>query len=109
MRAAVCREYGPPESISVEEDYPAPVLAPGQVRVRVGAAAVNFPDVLFMANQYQMTVPVPFIPGSEFAGVVVDGPAARFAPERRMVSRGRVQHSIDASRRRLFRRPPAGA
>ena len=72
MRAAVCRSYGPPESISVEGDYPAPVLAPGQVRVRVEAAAVNFPDVLFMANQYQMTVPVPFIPGSEFAGVVVE-------------------------------------
>jgi NADPH:quinone reductase len=83
MRAAVCREYGPPESISVEADYPAPALAAGQVRVRVGAASVNFPDVLFMANQYQMTVPVPFIPGSEFAGVVaevaddVTGSAAR--------------------------------
>jgi NADPH:quinone reductase len=72
VRAAVCREYGPPESVSVEEDYPAPVLAEGQVRVRVGAAAVNFPDVLFMANQYQMTVPVPFIPGSEFAGVITE-------------------------------------
>ncbi|HTU76709.1 MAG TPA: NADPH:quinone oxidoreductase family protein [Trebonia sp.] len=70
MRAAVCRQFGPPESISVEDDYPAPALAAGQVRVRVAAAAVNFPDVLFMANQYQLTVPVPFIPGSEFAGVV---------------------------------------
>ena len=72
MRAAVCREFGPPESISVEDDYPAPALAAGQVRVRVEAAAVNFPDVLFMANQYQMTIPVPFIPGSEFAGVVAE-------------------------------------
>ena len=70
MRAAVCRQFGPPESISVEDDYPAPALAAGQVRVRVGAAAANFPDVLFMANQYQLTVPVPFIPGSEFAGVI---------------------------------------
>jgi len=70
MRAAVCRQFGPPESVSVEDDYPAPALASGQVRVRVAAAAVNFPDVLFMANQYQLTIPVPFIPGSEFAGVV---------------------------------------
>jgi NADPH2:quinone reductase len=54
------------------DDYPAPALAAGQVRVRVGAAAVNFPDVLFMANQYQLTVPVPFIPGSEFAGVITE-------------------------------------
>ena len=42
------------------------------MRVQVGAAAVNFPDVLLMANQYQMTVPVPFIPGSEFAGVITE-------------------------------------
>jgi NADPH:quinone reductase len=72
MRAAVCREFGPPESIAVVDDYPAPALADGQVRVRIGAAAVNFPDVLFMANQYQLTIPVPFIPGSEFAGVVTE-------------------------------------
>jgi NADPH2:quinone reductase len=38
----------------------------------VGAASVNFPDVLFMADQYQMSVPVPFIPGSEFAGTVTE-------------------------------------
>ena len=41
MRAAVCREFGPPESVSIEDDYPAPALAVGQVRVRVGAAAVK--------------------------------------------------------------------
>lgn len=82
MRAAVCRGYGPPESIVVEDDYPAPALGEGQVRVRAGAAAVNFPDVLFVANQYQMSVPVPFIPGSEFAGVVTevgDVPPPQFA------------------------------
>jgi NADPH2:quinone reductase len=46
--------------------------APGarQVRVRVGAAAVNFPDVLLIANDYQISVPPPFVPGSEFAGVI---------------------------------------
>ena len=69
MRAAVCHAYGPPETIRVEE-VASPVASAGQARVRVGAAAVNFPDVLLMANQYQLTVPVPFVPGSEFAGVV---------------------------------------
>jgi NADPH:quinone reductase len=70
MRAAVCRGYGPPESIDVVSDAEAASPGPGQVRVRVGAAAVNFPDVLLMANKYQVSVPVPFVPGSEFAGVV---------------------------------------
>jgi NADPH2:quinone reductase len=78
MRAAVCREFGPPETVRTEDGYPAPALAEGQVRVRIGAAAVNFPDVLFVANQYQLTVPVPFIPGSEFAGVITE--AAPGAP-----------------------------
>jgi NADPH:quinone reductase len=41
---------------------------PPPLRVRV--AAVNFPDVLLMANKYQISVPVPFVPGSEFAGLV---------------------------------------
>jgi NADPH:quinone reductase len=69
VRAAVCREYGPPEAVAVE-DLPSPTLGPGQVRVRVSAAAVNFPDVLLVANRYQLSAPVPFVPGSEFAGVV---------------------------------------
>jgi NADPH2:quinone reductase len=71
MRAAVCDAYGPPEKIQVRE-VPSPVVSAGQVRVRVGAAAVNFPDVLLMANTYQLTVEVPFVPGSEFAGVVAE-------------------------------------
>jgi NADPH2:quinone reductase len=54
------------------EDFPAPALAAGQVRVRVGAAAVNFPDVLLIADKYQVSVPTPFIPGSEFAGIVAE-------------------------------------
>jgi NADPH:quinone reductase len=71
VRAALCRSYGPPEVVQLE-DVPSPVLATGQVRVRVGAAAVNFPDVLLVANEYQIEVPTPFVPGSEFAGVVAE-------------------------------------
>jgi NADPH2:quinone reductase len=69
VRAAVCRAYGPPEAVAIE-DFPSPSVGPGQVRVRVSAAAVNFPDVLLVANKYQISAPVPFVPGSEFAGVV---------------------------------------
>ena len=71
MRAAVCRSYGPPEVVQVEE-LPAPAIADGHVRVRVAAASVNFPDVLLVANQYQLQVPTPFVPGSELAGVVAE-------------------------------------
>lgn len=71
MRAAVCREHGPPDVVRIEEQ-PSPIIAAGQVGVRVAAAAVNFPDVLLVADKYQISVPVPFVPGSEFAGVVVE-------------------------------------
>ena len=76
MRAAVCRSYGPPEVVQIE-DLPSPPLDAGQIRVRVSAAAVNFPDVLIVANEYQIRLPTPFVPGSEFAGVGRGGrPAA---------------------------------
>lgn len=71
MRAAQCPAFGPPEVVKVTDVAP-PVLAPGQVRVRVGAAAVNFPDVLMIAGEYQVPVEPPFVPGSEFAGVVAE-------------------------------------
>src|SRR5437764_7087120 len=69
MRAAICRAYGTPDVVTVEE-LPPPDLSAGQVRVQVAAAAVNFPDILLVADKYQMSVPPPFVPGSEFAGVV---------------------------------------
>ena len=69
MRAAVCRSYGGPGVVTVEE-VPEPQPGAGEVRVRVRAAAVNFPDVLVIADRYQITVPPPFVPGSEFVGVV---------------------------------------
>ncbi|MEU2000813.1 NADPH:quinone oxidoreductase family protein [Rhodococcus sp. NPDC019627] len=69
MRAAVCSSYGPPEAVTVET-LPSPLLEPGQVRIKIGAAAVNFSDVLLIADKYQVSVPPPFTPGSEFAGVV---------------------------------------
>jgi NADPH:quinone reductase len=69
VRAAVCRTYGPPGVVAVDE-VPSPVLGDGQVRVRISAAAVNFPDILLVADKYQVTLPTPFVPGSEFVGTV---------------------------------------
>jgi NADPH2:quinone reductase len=69
MRAVVCNEYGPPEGLTVAE-RPDPVAGPGQVVVDVAYAAVNYPDVLIIDNRYQVSVPLPFVPGSEFSGIV---------------------------------------
>lgn len=69
MRAVVCRAYGEPEQVEVVE-IPAPEVGQGQVRVAVDAAAVNYPDVLVLRNEYQVSIPPPFVPGSEFAGTV---------------------------------------
>lgn len=89
MRAAVCPAYGPPEVVRVEERG-TPSLEPGQALVRVEAAAVNFPDVLLIAGKYQISVPPPFVPGSEFAGVIDDiaGDATGFAVGDRVTGTG---------------------
>ncbi len=84
MRAVLCRSYGTPEDLVID-DLPDPAAGPGQLLVRVHAAAVNFPDVLLIAGKYQIKVPVPFIPGSELAGeVVAAGDGAPFRPGQRV-------------------------
>ena len=65
----MCKEYGPPESLVVE-DVPSPTPGPGDVIISAKAASVNFPDVLIIQNKYQVKPPLPFSPGSEVAGVV---------------------------------------
>src|SRR6201747_278251 len=70
-KAVVCRELGPPESLRLETFASAP-LSPGQVRVAVRAAGINFPDVLMAAGEYQLKPPLPFTPGVEAAGDVVE-------------------------------------
>ena len=69
MKAVLCKQFGPPESL-VYEDVPSPVAGAGEVVVTMKAASVNFPDVLIIQNKYQMKPPLPFSPGSELAGVV---------------------------------------
>ena len=55
-----------------------PEPGPGEVRVRVKAAGVNFPDLLMSQGKYQMKPPLPFIPGGECAGVISEvGPGVK--------------------------------
>jgi NADPH2:quinone reductase len=69
MKAVLCKAYGPPESLVLEE-VDAPEPGPGQVLIDVHASALNFPDVLMIAGKYQSQPPFPFSPGGEIAGVV---------------------------------------
>ena len=69
MKAVLCKQFGPPESLVVEE-LPSPQAGAGEVVLAVKAASVNFPDVLIIQNKYQYKPPLPFSPGSELAGVV---------------------------------------
>ena len=71
MRAILCRAYGPPETLSMDE-VPDPHAGPGQVVIDVHAAGVNFPDVLLIQGKYQVKPPLPFSPGVEVAGVVAE-------------------------------------
>ena len=79
MRAVVCKEFGPPSALVVE-DVPEPEAGRGQVVIDVHACAVNFPDVLIIQDKYQFKPGLPFSPGGEVSGVVralgpdVDGP-----------------------------------
>ena len=69
MKAVLCKTYGPPESLVVEE-LASPVAGPSEVVLSMKAASVNFPDVLIIQNKYQVKPPLPFSPGSELAGIV---------------------------------------
>jgi NADPH:quinone reductase len=69
MRAVVCHELGPLETLVLEEQPP-PSAGEGQVVVDVRAAGVNFVDGLICQGRYQIKPPTPFVPGSEIAGVV---------------------------------------
>ena len=69
MRALLCRQYGEPNTLTVEE-VPSPAPGRGELLVNVQAAGVNFPDVLMIQNKYQHRPALPFTPGYEVAGTV---------------------------------------
>ena len=69
MKAIVCKDWGPPDSLELQ-DLPDIQPAAGEVVVDVRAAGVNFPDVLTVQGKYQHRPELPFTPGNEFAGTV---------------------------------------
>lgn len=69
MHAWICDNPVGPEALAWRE-VPTPEPKAGEVRVSVKAASLNFPDLLIVQNKYQMKPPLPFVPGSEFSGVV---------------------------------------
>src|SRR6185437_6293505 len=71
MRAVLCKAFGEPDSLMVEE-IAAPPLRPGGARVAVHAAGVNFGDTLMVAGTYQEKPPFPFTPGFEIGGEVIE-------------------------------------
>jgi len=70
VKALRVHELGEPEQVMVLEERPEPDVRPGDVRLRVHAAALNFPDVLMCRGDYQVKPPTPFTPGAEVAGVI---------------------------------------
>jgi len=69
MRALLSHEPGGPDTLRLSE-LPDPIAGPGELLVRVRAAAINYPDVLIIEDKYQMRPPRPFAPGGEIAGEV---------------------------------------
>jgi len=69
MQAWICDNPIGVDALTWKE-VPTPEPGPGQVRLAVKAASLNFPDILIVQNKYQFKPPLPFVPGSEFAGVV---------------------------------------
>jgi NADPH2:quinone reductase len=87
MKAWQVPELGEPRDVLTLAEVPDPVPGPGQVLVKVRAAAANFPDVLMCRGGYQVRPPLPYIPGIELCGeVVAAGPGVSgFAPGDRLI------------------------
>lgn len=69
MKALICRQYGMPETLQIEELVPLKA-SPDKVVITVGACSINFPDTLIIRNLYQFKPELPFSPGGEVAGIV---------------------------------------
>ena len=69
MQAWLCENPVGVEALQWKE-LPTPEPKAGEVRVAIRAASLNFPDLLIVQNKYQMKPPLPFVPGSEYAGIV---------------------------------------
>ncbi|MCY4070455.1 MAG: NADPH:quinone oxidoreductase family protein [Chloroflexi bacterium] len=71
MKAVLCKSFGAPNQLTVE-DVPSPPVKGGEVKIRVRACGVNFPDALMIQGLYQLKPPFPFSPGLEVAGDIIE-------------------------------------
>lgn len=110
MKAVLCKAYGPPESLVVE-DVASLTPGPGHVVVSVKAAGVNFPDTLIIQNKYQFKPPLPFSPGGEAAGIIksVGEGVKHLAPGQSVIAftgHGAFAEEVLADANRIIPMPP---
>ncbi|NJO23273.1 MAG: alcohol dehydrogenase catalytic domain-containing protein [Sphingomonadales bacterium] len=113
MRAVLCRSLGDVSALRVEE-VPSPPMKPDEVRVAVKAAGVNFPDILMVEGKYQVKPDLPFTPGLEVAGTVMDCGAevTHVRPGQRVLSfarRGAAMPARSSCRAPLSRLSPTAS
>jgi len=86
MRAILCKEFGPAEKLVIE-DIESPAVKGSGVKIRVKAAGLNFPDTLIIEGKYQLKPTMPFSPGGEMAGEVLEvgDKVTRFKPGDRVM------------------------
>ena len=109
MKAVLCKAFGPPETLVVE-DLPSPSPGDGEVVVTVHACGVNLPDSLVIAGKYQLKPPLPFSPGGEVAGTIkAVGPGVnRFRVGDRVIALplyGGYAEELRVSQEKLLRLP----
>lgn len=71
MKALVCKEFGTPD-VLVMEEIAEPTIKKGMVKIQIHSVGLNFPDTLMIAGKYQAKPPFPFSPGMESAGIVTE-------------------------------------
>lgn len=110
MKILHCSEYGQPSLLHVEE-IPEHPLETGQVRIKIHACGINFPDILMIQNKYQFQPPLPFAPGGEVAGIVeavAEGVKFPKIGDRvlALTGWGGLAESVNVSAKRVFPMPP---
>ena len=109
MLAVLCKEWGPPESLVLEE-LPSPQPGPDEVLIGVKAVGVSFPDVLTIQGKYQVKPAFPFTPGGDVAGVIksVGQNVTTFKVGDAVFGRGKEScaEEVLADVKKLWRLPP---